>query len=265
VSLKVWLKMTGLAVVAAALFAGCSSTPAPVTAQPQPLRVGVAREFPPFVFRSGDAYAGAEADFARRLSIALKRPLYFVQRNFEDLIPSLLSREIDIIMAGMTITDERKVRIAFSDYYLKGALGMAVRADQAGEFSSLREVLAGAQAVGVVGGTTSEAYVRRTFPSSIRVLLLGRPSDAAYELKARRIDVYVDDTPSIAWLASSNASEIRGLFEPLDNTTSYYGWGINKDNQELLTRANAALDTWKQDGTLDSILRRWLPYLKTYR
>ena len=165
-------------------------------------------------------------------------------------------------MAGMTVTDERQVRINFSDYYLKTGLAMAVRRDKAQDFSSLQNVYANAGAVGVVGGTIAEGYVRRNFPSNIRVLLLGKPSDASFELKNRRIDVYVDDAPSIGWVVSSNAAELQGFFEPL--TTDYYGWGINKSNEELRNQANSVLAQWKKDGTLQRILKRWLPYLKSY-
>jgi ABC-type amino acid transport substrate-binding protein len=198
---------------------------------------------------------------ARLLGRSLGRPVRFAQRGFDDLIPSLLAGEIDIIMAGMTITAERKVKIDFSDYYLKSGLAMAMRVSDR-EFKSLQNVFANAGAVGVVGGTVAESYVRRNFPSRIRVVLLGKPSDAPFELKRRTIDVYVDDAPSIAWVVSSNAAEVQGLFEPL--TTDYYGWGINKGNTEFLNQVNAALAQWKKDGTLERVLRRWIPYLKSY-
>jgi glutamine transport system substrate-binding protein len=257
---NLWLRRIFVAVFLLSLFAGCSKPPVTV-APPPPLRVGV-WDYPPLVYRTSEGYLGAEAEMARLLGRSLGRPIQFVGRRFDDLIPSLLAGEIDIIMAGMTITDERKVRISFSDYYLKSGLAMAIRADRERELNSLKNVVANAGTVGVVGGTIAEAYVRRNFPSNIRVLLLGKPSDAPFELKNRRIDVYVDDAPSIAWVVSSNASEIHGLFEPL--TADYYGWGMRKGDYELLGQANAVLAQWKKDGNLQRVLRRWLPSLKSY-
>jgi len=260
VRLNSWLaRRIIMAVFLLAFVAGCS-TPAPVYQAP-PLRVGV-WDYPPLVYRTSEGYLGAEAEMARLLGKSLGRPVQFTHRRFDDLIPSLLAGEIDIIMAGMTVTDERKVRINFSDYYLKTGLAVAMRRDKAQDFSSLQSIYANAGAVGVVGGTIAEGYVRRNFPSNIRVLLLGKPSDAPFELKNRRIDVYVDDAPSIAWVVSSNASEIQGNFEPL--TVDYYGWGLNKGNNLLLDQTNTALAQWKKDGTLSRILQRWLPYLKKY-
>ena len=258
--LNLWLRRIFVAVFLVSLLAACSK-PSVNVIQPLPLRVGV-WDYPPLIYRTSEGYLGAEAEMARLLGRSLGRPIHFVGRRFDDLIPSLLAGEIDIIMAGLTVTDERKVRINFSDYYLKSGLAMAARAGTEREFNSLQTVLANAGTVGVVGGTVAEGYVRRNFPSNIRVLLLGKPSDAPFELKNRRIDVYVDDGPSIAWVVSSNASEVRGLFEPLTN--DYYGWGMNKGDYELLNQTNMVLAQWKKDGTLERVLRRWLPYLKSF-
>ena len=257
-----WLIRAVFAVCVAALCAGCATPPPPPVYQPPPLKVGVARDYPPFVFRTSQGYSGAEAEMAVLLGRYLGRPVVFVERNFDDQIPSLLARETDIIMSGMAVTAERKVRIDFADYYVKAGLGVAMRADKAEEFSSFQSIMNNAAAVGVIGSTVAEGFVRRTFPPAIRVLLLGKPSDAPFELKNRRIDVYVDDTPSIAWLVSSNASEVKGASLP--GNVTYYGWGIRQDNQELISQANAALARWKQDGTLERVLQRWFPYLKSY-
>lgn len=256
-----WLKGVLVTIFLLSVFAGCSTPPPPVV-QPPPLRVGV-WEFPPVVYRTNEGYRGADAEMARLVARSMGRPVRFVLRRFDDLIPSLMAGEIDIIMAGMTITEERKVKIDFSDYYLKSGLAMAVRTDGGSrDLNSLKDVLANAGAVGVVGGSVAEAYVRRNFPSNIRVVLVGKPSDAAFELKSRTIDVFVDDAPSIAWVVSSHAAEVRGLFDLL--TVDYYGWGISKGNPELLRQVNALLAQWKKDGTLERILRRWIPYLKSY-
>jgi ABC-type amino acid transport substrate-binding protein len=257
-----WLLRTIFIFFALSLFAACSKPPPVTVVQLPPLRVGVVRDYPPLVFRVNDSFSGAEAEMARLLGRALSRPVQFVQRGFDDQIPALLAGETDIIMTGMVITDARKVRINFSDYYLKSSLAVACRASDAGQFNSMENILGNAGTVGVIGSTVAEAYVRRTFPGTIRVILLGKPSDAPFELKNRRIDVYVDDAPSIAWIASSNASEVRGLFEPM--TTAYYGWGVSKDDDVLLGQVNGLLSQWKKDGTLDRVLRRWLPYLKSY-
>jgi polar amino acid transport system substrate-binding protein len=261
VSINLLLRRVVLSVLLLFFFAGCSTT-TQVVPSSLPLRIGVC-DLPPLVYRVGGEYLGAEADMARLLGKSLDRPVQFIHRRFDDLIPSILAGEIDIIMAGMTVTEEKQVRIDFSDHYLKTGLAMAIRSDNIREFDSLPKILDNARAVGVVKGSVAEAYVRRNFPTNMRVLLLGKPSDAVFELKTRRIDVFVDGAPSIAWVVSSNAAGVHGFFEPM--TVDYYGWGINKRNLEFLSQVNAVLAQWKKDGTLEGILRRWLPYLKNYK
>jgi polar amino acid transport system substrate-binding protein len=247
-----------IAVILVCLVFLTSCMTAPPVVQPPPLRTGVVRDYPPLVFKTDNGYAGIEAELASLLGAEIGRPVQFVEYGFDEQTDALLGRQTDIIMTGMTVTRERKMRINFADYYLKSGLALAVRLDSAKEFGSLEDILERANTVGVIGTTTAEAYVRRTFPASIRVLLLGKPSDAPYALKNRKIDVYVDDAPSIGWLVSSNASEVKGLFQPL--TEFYYAWGIRKDDERLLEQANAVIAKWKKDGTLTKVLKKWLPY-----
>jgi polar amino acid transport system substrate-binding protein len=242
------------------LFVSCTTTPPEV--RPLPLRIGVVRDYAPLVFRMNAGYVGIEADLARLLGVEMGRPVQFMEYGFDDQIYALLTNQTDIIMAGMTITGERKMRINFADYYLKSGLAAAMRSDRANEFNSLQSILENAATVGVIGSTTAEAYVRRTFPANIRVILLGKPSDAPFELKNRKIDVYLDDAPSIAWIVSSNASEVQGLFQPL--TESFYGWGMRKEDEPLMAQTNSVLKKWKEDGTLKKVLSKWLPYTEDF-
>ena len=149
---SLWIKRLVIALCVTCVLAACSTPVAPQRA----LRVGVVRDYPPLMFRPNNGYEGVEADFARLLGRALGSPIRFVERGFDDLIPSLLAGEIDIMMTGMTISGERKLRIDFTDFYLKSGLAVATRADRAKEFDSLTAVLSGTQTVGVIGTTVAE-------------------------------------------------------------------------------------------------------------
>ncbi len=74
------------------------------------------------------------------------------------------------------------------------------------------------------------------------------------------IDIFVHDAPSIIWLVSENEAEITGVWEPLNE--EYLAWGVRRDDQEFLTQVNGILKKWKKDGTLNKVLKRWLPYLE---
>jgi ABC-type amino acid transport substrate-binding protein len=189
---------------------------------------------------------------------ALGRPVKLKTYTWDTLIEALLYREIDLIMSGMTVTRARQVRIAFTDPYLETGLMTAFRLKDIKKYSSTNKIMKSNSSVGVVGNTTGEAFVRKNFPYASRIIVLHQASDAAWELKGRTIDLFVHDAPSIMWLVSENESDITGLWEPLDS--DMLAWGIRKDDLELRNSLNAVLKKWKEDGTLDRILDRWLPF-----
>jgi ABC-type amino acid transport substrate-binding protein len=226
------------------------------------LRVGVSPDFPPLIFRQNNGITGIEADLARELGSALQRPVRFVVLNWEDQISALLDHKIDIIMSGMSTTRAREVRIAFAEPYLKSGLLAAMSAEDAKKYQSKDSILTGFAAVGAVMNTTGDAFVRRNFPNATRKTFLPTAKDGATELKRRSIDIFVDDAPSIIWLVSENETDIAGSWELL--TEEHLAWGVRKEDQNFLVEVNAVLHQWKNNGTLDEILKKWLPdeYLK---
>jgi ABC-type amino acid transport substrate-binding protein len=236
--------------------ASCATSPAP-PAGPPPLRIGITSTYPPLVFRSGGPVTGLEVDLAVRLGQVLARRVEFVEVQWEDQIPALVAGRTDIIMSGMSITQARQVRIAFTEPYLETGLSAAFRPADAARFST-REGLLGALAkVGTVAGTTGDVFVQREFPGAQRTAF-ARASDGALGVRRYTVDVLVHDFPAIAWLVSENEAELayfRGLL-----TRESLAWAIRRNDAELLSRVNAALQAWRADGSLDAAIRRWIPY-----
>jgi ABC-type amino acid transport substrate-binding protein len=244
-------------------FTGCATTkdsPPAQEVKSNALRVGVSPDYPPMIFKLNDRITGAEADLALRLGNALGSRVEFVELGWDQLIASLMERKIDIIMSGMTITEARKARINFADPYVTSGLATLMRAEDAWEHDSLQKIRDTVSRVGVVRGTTGEAYVRANFLNAANVIPLEKANDGALALKTRRIDLFVNDFPSIVWLVSENES-LKGFWEPLNE--EYLGWGVRRDDSQLLRQVNFILGNWKKDGTLNEVLLKWLPYLKT--
>ena len=135
-----------------------------------PLRIGVAPDNPPIIFTSNGQMKGLEADLAVQLGKDLDRPIEFVKVPWDGLIGALIKGDIDIIMSGMTITEARKVRIAFSEPYLKSGLLAAMRARDKQKYTSLDSIIKAFPNIGVVRGTTGEAFVRKNIPRAGRVV-----------------------------------------------------------------------------------------------
>jgi ABC-type amino acid transport substrate-binding protein len=255
------LKAAALLLGSVVLVAACATrqdTVAPVSRPP--LRVATTPDYPPVVFKRGERILGVEADLASQLALELGRPLEFVEREFEQLIPALVAGDADIIMSGMSITEARKFRVAFTDPYLNNGLLAMMRTEDRGKFDTKEKVMTARANVGVRQGTTGDVFVRENMPNAVRVGFQ-TPSDAAWELRNRRVALFIHDGYSIAWLVSENEADFAAMWTPM--TEEYLAWAVRRQDAHLLASANAMLARMKQDGTLTNIVRRWLPYMVT--
>jgi ABC-type amino acid transport substrate-binding protein len=224
------------------------------------LRVGVTPNYPPIIFKLQGKISGLEADFAVLLGQALQRDVQFVDLSWGDQIQALMEGKIDIVMSGMSITEARKVRVNFSDPYLKSGLAAMFRTGDANKYDSTKKILESIGVVGVVKGTTGEVFVRNRFRSSTPIIPIKDPGEAPGLLNNRRIDLFIHDAPSVVWLVSENEATLKGFWELMNEET--LGWAVGRDNPALLNQVNAALAVWKKDGTVQKTVKRWLPYWK---
>jgi ABC-type amino acid transport substrate-binding protein len=223
------------------------------------LRVGVTPTYPPIIFKRGGEMTGVEVDLARLLGTRLGRPVYFSEVLWDQQIDVLLSGRTDIIMSGMSVTQARAVRVAFTEPYLEGGLMTAARTDDARQYGSREAVLQTSGSVGFVERTTGDVFVQQNFPNARRVAL-AVASDGALALRRRTIDLFVHDGPAIAWLVSANEADIAGVWYPLNKEN--LAWAVRREDTQLLAQVNEAIGAWKRDGTLTETLVRWLPYLR---
>jgi polar amino acid transport system substrate-binding protein len=248
----------GLVFLSACLaLTGCATT------KKTPIKVGISPDYPPLVFEQNGAAAGAEVQMALELGKELHRPVQFVKFRFEDLIPALQDRRIDIIMSGMSVTAARELRIAFSDSYLHNQLRAIFTRQNADRFKTVDDILNTDAKIGVVPGTVADLFVQKHCPKAERVTISSRKDAAVYLLQDPRFDIYVDDSFALAQILSENEASLTFLRDPLAGDE--LAWGFRPQDQALLKQANGVLAKWKSNGTLDNILLRWIPYLKKYQ
>ena len=192
----------------------------------------------------------------------LGREAQFIELAWENLIPALMDGKIDIIMSGMSITDARKVRVPFAEPYLKIGLVTLMRAEDSSKFNSLTSIRESFSTIGVVQGTTGEAFVRRNFLKAADIISFQNASEVANLLVNYHIDLFVHDASSVAWLVSEHEGVLKAFWEPFDE--EYLGWAVKPGDQDFLLKINSILSNWKKDGTLRGILTRWLPYWKNF-
>jgi polar amino acid transport system substrate-binding protein len=225
----------------------------------EPLRIGMTPNYPPMIFMQDGRYAGIEADLARGLAREFQQPLLFLPMKWEQLIPALMEGKVDLIMSGMTATTARKMRIDFTDPYFTAMLVGAMRSADKEKYDSRESILKTQSSVGVIPGTTADAFVQRSLPNARRIAI-AEIRHAALELKTMKIDLFISDGPGIVWLVSENEAELAGFWKALAEEP--LAWGVRRGDQEMLTSVNRILERWKSDGTVDEVLTRWLPYLE---
>jgi len=254
-----YIAIASVIVLATFFLFSCAATHETMMREIDPVRVGVTPNYPPMIFKIDGDLSGAEVDLAKLLGEALRRPVRFIELEWDEEIPALLAGKIDIIMSGMSITEARKVRIDFAEPYMKAGLATAMRAEDASLYDSPEKIREAIVTVGAMANTTGDVFVQRNFPNSMRIGFRTM-RDAVYALKNRRIDLFIHDAPAIAWLVSQNEADLKGFWQLWN--VEYLGWGLRRGDQDFLSSVNSILTRWKNDGTLDKVLNHWVPYSK---
>lgn len=239
----------------AVLLSGCA-TPGSKT-DPVPLRVGLTPDLPPLVFVEKGELKGLEVDLARELAVALGRPVEVTRLPWKGLLKNLQGGKVDVVMGGITITEARRLQVAFTDPILESGLAALIRATDRDQLDTLEKLQAYGGQIGYLPGTTSEAYVQRNFPRARHIPVDSAP-DAALILQRRGIDAFIHDLPAVVWMHSRNEAGTALIRKPLHREP--IGWAVRRDDTDLTASINSVLRGWKKDGTLQAALDRWMPY-----
>lgn len=255
-------RLSAMALLALGLlaFSGCRSvetrTPAAGTSE-NLLRIGISPTMPPLIFLESGEPSGAEADFARALGKEWGLELQWVMLPWEEQIPALQDGKIDMVMSGMSITDERLGQVAFSLPYLRAGQMALVRREDENRYMGFSVILSTGR-VGVERGSTGEQLVRQSFHGA-RKKAFDSIEKAADALAEGKIDLLIHDAPTVWWLAARRSAQ--GLV-PIQKllTEEHLAWAVRGEDSALLDRVNRTLDQWNRDGTLEKIIKRWMPY-----
>ena len=247
----------GLAVAAAGM-AGCRSLLSQRPPTPAALRIGTMAESPPMAFRLKGRWTGLEIDLGRALAERLDMKPVFVALPPDQLAPALLEGRVDILMAGLSITEERRVQMDFSTPYLVVGQTALLRTADRLRYTTEIKIRAASGRVGAVTGSTGDRHASRYFTQATRVEF---PSagNAVEALLHDQIDLLVHDAPALWWLAQHQ----NGLaLAPVLFAREEVAWGFRRGSVTLRESANAALAQWQGDGTLETILNKWIPVSK---
>ncbi len=245
----------GLALLLALAASGCRST-SPAPSQCPPLRIGVSADSPPLIYRQKGHWAGVEADLGRALATRLGRRPVFVGCAPDRLADALLGGKVDLLMAGMAVTEERRVQMDFSAPYLVVGQAALVRTGDLPRCNTPIKIRSAKVRVGVIDGSAGDRLVSSYFPNAIRTPFPDA-DQAADALRHDRIELFIHAAPAVWWLALRHEPHLA-VAPPLF-AKEEIAWAFRRSSVALREDANRALADWQKDGTLESILRRWIP------
>jgi polar amino acid transport system substrate-binding protein len=268
--LYAWLARVsvGLALVLSSCITQKDMTASPATPVPPPiaspvpsqpaLRVGTTPLYPPIAFKQHGSLAGLEVDCARGVAAELGRHVEVIELDWGALIPALEAGQIDVIMAGMSITAARAQRVRFVSPYLRiGQMAIFRKVDRF-PLSSPTLLTWTRRRVGFVAGTTGAAYVQGHLLQAQHVPL-GSADAGLQALRSGEIDVFVHDAVT-AWRVGDNAANetLTSSFSPL--TEEYLAWAVRPTDDALHRDLEAVLERWRRSGRLQELFNTWLKF-----
>jgi lysine-arginine-ornithine-binding protein len=232
------------------------------TALAEPLRIATEGAYPPFNMRNASGeLVGLEVDLARELCKRMNRECEIVAQDWDGIIPALLAAKYDGIMATMSITEERKKKIAFSNPYLDVPayfIGLA-----ASGIDGTEATLKG-KAVGVQRGTTHERYLQAKFAGVVEVRTYDTVENALIDLKAGRIDAMIANAATaLGWMKAPDGGALAMLGGPLRDAAIFgpgVGVGLRQEDAALKAEFDKAIAAVIADGTLDAISAAYVPF-----
>jgi ABC-type amino acid transport substrate-binding protein len=217
------------------------------------LLVGVKTDFPPFgsIDKAG-RIQGFDAAMAQELARALfaeEGRLELVPVTSGSRIPFLYSEWIDVIIATMTITEERRQVLEFSEpYFLSGSLLLVPKDSPVKGLQDLAQ-----KSVGIIEGATQEKDLATVAPAARRVLFRKVP-EAVQAVKQKRVDAFCQDDVLVLTLAKEDP-DLRPAGKPF--LPRPYAIAARKGEVRLIRWVNEQLSRMKRDGTYD---RLWQKY-----
>ncbi|WP_281974777.1 glutamine ABC transporter substrate-binding protein [Halobacillus litoralis] len=214
--------------------------------------VATDNNFVPFEFMNEETgeMEGFDIDLIKAIADEAGFNINIESMKFDGVVAGMQSGRYDIGIAGMTITDERKETIDFSDPYYDAGLMLAVSEDN--EEIKSEEDLAGKK-VGTRSGTTSESYITDNHPDAELVTFPGIV-EAYMDLESGRLDAVMYDVPNVQYYVTNDSNGLKTAGDILQG--EQYGIAFPKDS-ELVEDVNEALQTLIDNGTYDDIYEEW--------
>ncbi|WP_411348527.1 substrate-binding periplasmic protein [Paenibacillus sp. WLX2291] len=220
------------------------------------LKVGLMGTYAPYNYLdSNKQVIGFDADIANEVAKRLGVKVEFTTQAFSGLIPSLQAGKFDAIISQVTITDERKQQLDFSDPYITNQVKIIVNENNT-DITKLADFKG--KNIGVGLGTNDETYLRNEVLPQVGDFTIKTYNDVIttlQDLNVGRIDATINNIYALKPVVEENGFKIKAVGDAIKSDQA--GIAIRKNNPELLESLNKALQDMKDDGTYNTIFEKW--------
>ncbi len=220
------------------------------------LRVGMEPGYMPFeLMNQKGEIIGFDVDMAKRMAKAMNVKLELVSTAWDGIIPALLTKKFDIIMSGMTLTQERNLKINFAKPYIVIGQTILLRKELVGQIKSYKDLNTEKYKVGSKLGTTGEQATKRMIPRA-KYVSYETEQEGVLEVVNGKIDAFIYDMP---YNAAAISQRGQGKIVHLDTPFTYepLAWAVRKGDFDFVNWLNNFLNQVQKDGTYEKIYHKW--------
>lgn len=221
------------------------------------LRVGFESGYVPFEMTNKKGkFIGFDMDYARRLAKEMGVKFVPVNTDWAGIIPSLMTDKFDIIMGGMTITQERNLKINFANPYITVGQTILLHKKLKNQVLSYKDLNNPKYIVTSRMGTTGEQAIKKYIPKATYKGFESE-AEAGLEVINGKADALVYDLPYVGFLYGSQGKG-KTIFLSDPFTYEPLAWAINKGDPDFLNYLNNFLRQSKGDGFYDKVYKKWI-------
>ncbi|MEP3438207.1 MAG: transporter substrate-binding domain-containing protein [Hoeflea sp.] len=225
------------------------------------LRIGVEGAYPPFSKKEADGtLSGFDIDIAKALCAELNRECELVEQEWDGMIPALIARKYDAIVASMSITEDRKKKVSFSKKYYQTPTRFIAK--KGADYQFTEEGPKGLR-IGLLRGTTYQCYVEKHLPDAV-ISLYSNQEDVYADLAAGRLDAQISNSiQAVDGFLSTDAGEgfdfIGGDLDDAACPGEGVGVAVRKDDP-LADEISAAIAAMRTNGTYKAANDKYFPF-----
>ena len=219
------------------------------------LIIGTSADYPPYEFHQlvdgKDQILGFDIQLAEAIAADMGVEAKIIDMNYDGLLAALQSGQVDMIMAAMTPTDERRQSVDFSDIYYTASQTMVIRKDDVETFTSIASF--DEKKVGVQKGSLQEGIANDQFPNA-KAISLAKVPNLVLELVNKNTDGVIMETAVANGYLAQYPDLVAAPIEIIDETGGT-AIAMRKESAALVAKSNETIARLQQEGKLEDFMR----------